>query len=73
MTPRKCRLYFVVELILEVLTPQSQGFRVMAANVFNVFHYKCSLRPLADMIQQLRYRWQVATGEDVLVDKAMPW
>lgn len=41
----------------------------MAANIVNLFNDERSLRLRADVIQDLGDGWEVAAGEDVLIDE----
>lgn len=59
----------ILKFTQEAFSPKSECLGIMTANIFYLFNDERSLRLTTDVIQDLSDGWEVAAGEDVLVDK----
>lgn len=63
----ECRLDLGLEIIHEILPPQSERFRIVTPDIVDALHDESSLGFDADVIDQLRYGRQVAAWENVMI------
>lgn len=69
MFSEQCRSNGFLKSTQEDFSPKSERFGIMAANIIYLFNDERSLRLTADVVQDLGNGWEVAAGENVLVDK----
>lgn len=62
----------ITKMKLESLSPQPEGFSVMASNVFDAFHGQGAAGLRADVIEQLHSGGQVTAWKNIFASKPVP-
>lgn len=58
------------ELVQKLIPPESEGSSIMATNIFDILNNQSAIGLVTNVIQKLGNGRQIASWEDVMVDKA---